>query len=123
VKTQVFHKINFKKNQIVLPAYSITSETQKGIQGDYNFPLSWKFEFCNQSNDWIIIDEQTIVEELKESGKVMIFNRPQQCFCLTVRITFLDNTGKYFVYISQMEFFGSIVDNQKILQNLIQQQK
>jgi hypothetical protein len=123
VETNKFHQINFKKHQIILAAYSIKSGTQKGIQGNDCFPLSWKLEICNQSKEWIIIDEQIKVEKTKEPGKVMIFNLAQQCFCSSLRITFLDSTVKYFVYISGIEFFGSIVDNQKILQNLVQQQK
>jgi hypothetical protein len=123
VETNKFHQINFKKNQIILASYSIKSGTKKYDLENDCFPLSWKLETCNQLDDWVIIDEQTKVEEMKEPGKVMMFNLAQQCFCSNLRITFLDSTGKRFVYISEIEFFGSIVDNQKILQNLIQQQK
>jgi hypothetical protein len=107
-----FYHINFKKNQILLKAYSIKSGTR-------DFPLSWKIESKNQSNDWIIVDQQTNVEEMKVPRKEMVFNLIQPLLCSTLRITFLESTSKYYVSISQIELFGSIADDQKVLQNFI----
>jgi hypothetical protein len=96
----------------VLTAYSLKSGTKQ-------FPLSWKIEALNGSNDWIIVDKQTNVEEMKVPEKEMTFNLAQSLLCSTLRITFLESTDKYSVSISQIELFGLIVDDQKILQNYI----
>jgi serine/threonine protein kinase len=110
LETNKFYQINFKKNQILLTSYSIKSETR-------NLPISWEIETLINSNVWIIVDQLTNFEEMKVPEKEMVFNLAQPLLCSTLRITFLESTGEYSVSISQIELFGSIIDDQKVLQN------
>jgi hypothetical protein len=112
LETNKFYQINFKKNQILLTAYSIKSGTE-------DFPFSWKIETLGNSNISIIVDQQANVEEMKVPGKEMVFNLAQPLLCSTRQITFLESTYEYYVSISQIELFGSIIDDQKVLQNFI----
>jgi hypothetical protein len=97
----------------LLTAYSIQS-------GKEYFPISWKLEYLNESNNWIVIDKRENVNEMKEEGKLVCFKLQKDILCSSLRLTVVKSTNEKCSYLSSFELFGSICDPNAILPQLIE---
>jgi hypothetical protein len=110
LETNTFYQISFHQAKILLSYYSLQSATD-------NFPLSWKIEILDRSSTWILIDQRNNVKEMNEIGKRKSFSFQREFECSSLRITFLLSIHPFEVFISSLDFYGTILGQEKKFQN------
>jgi hypothetical protein len=82
------------------------------------FPISWQLECQSDSEDWILIDQQSNVSEMKEDKKIMAFTLQNEIVCSSLRFQVLESTG-LGCYLKSFEIFGVIIDKDSSLQDFL----
>ena len=112
-------KFDFKDRKIRPTHYSIRTRHDWGKSGSHLKNWSIEGSNTNKSNDWKVLDSRTDISSLDDSNAISTFDistklEPDESYrYLRLRITGVNTDNKYFIFLSALEFFGSLIEIDK----------
>lgn len=112
-------KFDFKDRKIRPSHYSIRTRHDWGKSGSHL--KNWAIEGSNSNkpNDWKVLDSRSDISCLDDANAMNTFDitaklEPDECFqYLRLRITGVNTDNKHFIFLSALEFFGSLIEIDK----------
>lgn len=109
---------DFKEYEIIPTSYTLKTVTSLNYDGNDSAPslISWKLEGLNNENKWIILDERRHVNSNCNSNQYRIDQKSRQRWRF-IRLSQIgkNNAGTFSMYIQNIEFFGELPRQRKIL--------